>query len=229
MDPAARLVRGGGICPFWLFGGSPTGTTFRCGDAGGVAFGRVASVDGGVTPAQTAPSVPSPQPGVMHQTDQFSVEDWQRVLAASRGVENPPPVEVVQVVRPSELHPLWAACVEEQGFKALPEDGMGLGMEFRSEQEKTAALVSYTCQAKYPPPPEFYRPSSSEQLKRMHDFIVDVQIPCLEKAGYPPVEVWSFESFESRYRIDRYLWNPVVDAGSLTCPANFPEDVISPR
>lgn len=179
----------------------------------------------------TAADRPGPQPGAMYQTDTFTVEQWQQQLAASLGVKNPPPVAVTQVVRGSEVHPLWAACVESQGFKPFGDAvNGGLGVEYRVEQEDAAMLVSYTCRAQYPPPPEFYQPYSSEILKRIRQHIVDVQMPCLEQAGYPPVEVMSFESYEARYRIDRSLWNPVIDANAAdVCPASAPEDVILPR
>lgn len=132
----------------------------------------------------------------------FEPTDWDmkyyqsnlEEFAAAFGIENPPEVAIIRWVKPEESTDVLVECLQNAGF---PVQRTEHGYEYNSDVNDGGAydLAQYTCMAQYPVESTFARPMTQEQARRLYDYIIDTQIPCLEANGYGPFDLPTFESY----------------------------------
>ncbi|WP_136053625.1 hypothetical protein [Microbacterium sp. K24] len=112
-----------------------------------------------------------------------------RQIAAALGLENPPDVQPVRLVKPNE----WAAaqidCLNAAGYDAsYTSDLEGVSYPSFSESAMAESLnfAIYTCESQYPVSPKYNLPLSSDQLAFLYQYRATELTECLSRAGYSP-------------------------------------------
>lgn len=129
-------------------------------------------------------------------------------LASQFGIENPPDVEPVRLIKLQEYATTQIACLKDQGYDAtFTEDGEGISYpEIKdSALQKALFLAIYTCELKYPVQPRYMTPLTTDGLKALYDYRTRDLVSCLESKGYslasdPPSETVFVE--------DGGMWSP---------------------
>lgn len=124
-------------------------------------------------------------------------ETTMRSHALSLGIDDPPAVRPVRVVRPDEVEQLIATCLTELGFPATADPNGGVGYESAPGQELAGAVAEYTCLGRYPLADQYVQPLSREQRVVYYDWQVDEVLPCLTALGYPAPEIPSRDVYLS--------------------------------
>lgn len=138
--------------------------------------------------------------------DVVSAEQAQ-ALAESMGIESPPVVTPIRVIRLDEWAETQIECLREAGYDVtFTMDGEGVSFPPMDE-----ALIPsldearYICELQYPVDPMYYEPLSNKQLKKLYAYRATDLVDCLESEGYavavaPPSETSFVESGGT--------WNP---------------------
>ena len=134
--------------------------------------------------------------------------------ARSLDISDPPEVALVRWIRTDEQGPSAEACLAEAGF-TVESDSSGQGWrlvsQIAAEQAHAFHLASYTCTAQYFVDPAMMQSLTSDQLRVLYEYHVEVSIPCLAKLGYPRPEPPSLETFLGTFDTDP--WLPVKNIG----------------
>ncbi|USQ78394.1 hypothetical protein NF556_12135 [Ornithinimicrobium faecis] len=146
----------------------------------------------------------APSDGVLAWKD--TPEGWLAGWADSRGIEDPPQVEVVRETRPEEMGELVADCVREQGFEARAFPDQSWETRGGPGQAEAIALAEYVCIAQYPLQPQFYQPLDDARLRQSYEYHVNTTIPCLQDLGYTTPEPPSVEVYVETYRARGDQW-----------------------
>lgn len=102
-------------------------------------------------------------------------------MADDAGIENPPYVEPIRSVTPTEAQFYFDGGMREQRWKTNPgEEGE---FDIAAEQEQAFLLSQYVCTAKYPLREEFLQPLDDEQWAMLYDHWVSQTLPCFESYG----------------------------------------------
>lgn len=112
-------------------------------------------------------------------------------LAVSLGIEDPPVVEPVRFVSPSDSKGAIDDCLQEEGWP-MAADG---SFEIAPEQATAYDLSYYTCAARYPVADRYLRPFTSDQWALVYDHWRDDFYPCLDEHGVAAPELISRETF----------------------------------
>lgn len=160
-------------------------------------------------------------------------EGWLAWWAQSRGIEDPPVVEVVRETRPEEAGELIAACVQEQGFDAQAFPDGSWETVGAPGQAEAVALAEYRCIAAYPLQPVFYQPLDDELLRQSYDWHVTTTIPCLQQLGHATPQPPTLEVYIETYRARGEQWIAQHEGGLPfetweQCPPVPPWDVLVP-
>lgn len=143
-------------------------------------------------------------------SDEDYLRQYHEGLAEIHGMGDPPPVEVIRRVAPSEQSALVAECMRERGWSVVvaPEGGV---MATAPDEQVLALNESwYVCWASYPPLDQYLRPLDDGQLERLYAYYLNELTPCLEAQGYaidPPSQAgWMQDA-----RTGNDYWMPYFD------------------
>lgn len=138
--------------------------------------------------------------------DVVSAEDAQ-VLAENMGIDDPPVVTPIRVIRLDEWAETQIECLREAGYDVTyTADGEGISFPPLDEALfPSLDEARYVCELRYPVDPMYYEPLSDDQLKKLYAYRAEDLIDCLESEGYtvtvtPPSEASFVESGG--------VWNP---------------------
>lgn len=165
-----------------------------------MALALLTAIGGCSTSSPDEAQPPEASPG-----DSSYFETYQRDMAETLGIEDPPDVEFVRYITPQESVQVVNDCLEAEGWQPT-EDSSGTSFQYPADQQEAFNLASYVCSVKYPVEQKYMEPLSDHQARLLYDHYVEALIPCLEQEGYeisaaPP----SFEVF----RADPTQWNPI--------------------
>lgn len=132
-----------------------------------------------------------------------SHEDELRRLADDLGIPDPPDVEVVREISPSESSAVHNACIVDDGW-VQNDNG---SFSFTDEQESALNLTSYMCAAAYPIADRYLQPLQPEQWNLVYDHYVEDFIPCAQEHGFEVPEPPTRE----RFLAATDSWAPVAD------------------
>ena len=124
-----------------------------------------------------------------------------------------PEVERIAFIGPDEWAETIAACLNEDGFSAVAQDG-GLASAPTEGQELPFAIATYVCNAKYPINPRTNVELNDDQLRYLYEYYTQVLTPCLNEEGFDVPEPPSLQTYVSSWRAGS-PWDPyglVVDA-----------------
>ncbi|AXH95211.1 hypothetical protein DV701_02800 [Ornithinimicrobium avium] len=146
------------------------------------------------TEPPAAPSDPAVTPG--EWDGPATREEYLTELAEIHGIEDPPPVEIVQeIAQDDDGLRLVAECLAGKGWPARI-DGDGLLIDgVREEQQQDLARDQYVCNASYPVAERYRSLSPEEHLARWYAYLLETYVPCVEALGYDISEPPSLESF----------------------------------
>lgn len=171
-------------------------------------------------------------------------DDPAALYAQEMGIENPPDVEVVREVSPSEELPILVDCLTEAGFPPeTPADVSIPEWQIPEAQVDAFNLAEYTCKAQYPLAAQYTEPLEGEQLGVVYDFWLTETIPCLADLGYEVEEPPSRDVFiagepwdprESTYEqvmadISAGRWVDEEQVYSVECTTTPPDDLLYNR
>ncbi|WP_299518866.1 hypothetical protein [uncultured Serinicoccus sp.] len=91
-------------------------------------------------------------------------EKYLRDVAVTFGVEDPPPVDVVEEVVPRDQVERVVSCMRESGWTDVHVEDGGIRYPWHREdpeQRRAIGLALYTCYAKFPIKTEFLHPSDA--------------------------------------------------------------------
>lgn len=120
-----------------------------------------------------------------------SHEEALRQLAADLEIPDPPDVEVVREISPSESSGVHNACLVEAGW-IQNDDG---SFSIPDEQMAAHNLSSYKCAAAYPIADHYLQPMQSEQWSLVYNHYVEEFIPCAAEQGFQVSEPPTRERF----------------------------------
>jgi hypothetical protein len=116
--------------------------------------------------------------------------------AEAFGVDVPDAAEFIEYIHPDDFGRVRSQCMREQGFDAREtfDGGVSYGRipDDQSEAQRSAAVL---CSARYPVHPRFLEPLTEEQVRVIYDYYVDELVACLQREGYDPGEVPSWETY----------------------------------
>ncbi len=143
------------------------------------------------------PPVPSGQAATPEEWDGPATrEEYLASLAEMYGIEDPPPVEIVQEIGlDDDGLRLVADCYAEHGWPATFEDGGIVVDVIPPEQQEAFALDQYVCNARYPVAEKYRSVSPEEHLRRWYAYLTTTYVPCVEALGYDISEPPSLETF----------------------------------
>ncbi|WP_167456914.1 hypothetical protein [Microbacterium phyllosphaerae] len=128
-------------------------------------------------------------------------------LAEGYGIDDPPSVEVVRLIRPEEWQETLMSCMKEQGYDVTPTpDGDGVQYPDVSgeAQGRSLNIAIYTCDVKYPVSPKYTQPYNNGQLRFLYAFFIDDLVPCLKERGLTVEDVPS----ETAFLESEGAWSP---------------------
>lgn len=138
--------------------------------------------------------------------DVVSAEDAQ-TLADNMGIDDPPDVTPIKVIRLDEWAATQIACLQEAGYDVtFTEDGEGISFPPLDE-----ALIpslneaKYVCELQYPVDPIYYEPLTDEQLTKLYTYRSTDLIDCLEAEGYPVTDI---PPSETSFVESKGTWSP---------------------
>lgn len=133
-------------------------------------------------------------------------------LAAIRGLENPPEVDLLRFIPLFEFGPTMVDCLAEQGYDVqLTPDKEGIDYSRVSPDLSEALnLADYICSAQYTVDPRYEAPLTQSQLQLLYFYYTVELIPCLEGAGFEIGEPPSFAVFAQDYPTERG-WAPYAE------------------
>ena len=146
------------------------------------------------TEPPAAPSDPAVPPG--EWDGPMSREEYLTELAEIHGIEDPPPVEIVQeIAQDDDGLRLIAECYAEHGWPST-FDGDGIVTEgIPPEQQEAFDLDRYICNASYPVAERYRSLSPQEHLSRWYAYLLQTYVPCVEALGYEISEPPTLETF----------------------------------
>lgn len=189
------------------------------------------------TEPPAAPSDPAVTPG--EWDGPMSREEYLTELAEIHGIEDPPPVEVVEEIAPdADGLRLIAECYAEHGWPAT-FDGDGITIEgIPPEQQEAFDLDRYVCDAQYPVAEKYRSLSPEEHLRRWYAYLTTTYVPCVEALGYDISEPPTLETFLAS---GGQTWIPNAQVGDQTrargedfrsvdeqCPQQMPPEMREP-
>lgn len=123
-------------------------------------------------------------------------------LAEMYGIQDPPEVDPIRHITPSESKILIDECMRGRGWSVV--DGH---IQFTSEQRDSLNMDSYICAAQYPVRQEYLQPLDAASWGRIYDYWVSETVPCLNSEGLTVNEPPTRETF-----VERRAWTPDSDA-----------------
>jgi len=186
---------------------------------------------GGCTP-EAKPPAASPTPA---GSTEHSIDDQLATVAEAWGIDQPPDVAQVRVVRAAESPGVQAECLTESGFPSeVTPDGTGYSISSTSGSDESLALAVYTCAAMYPIDPTQTGALTEAQKELAYRYLSEDLVSCLGSNGYVISEIPSRQTFIETY--DTGAWNPYAELISrgesppedlfAECPANPPLSLI---
>lgn len=174
-----------------------------------------------------APASPSDQASGPVDPDVY--QDMLDGFAMIWQLEDPPPVEIVRVIDPSEWVRVEAECMAEQGW---PKNADGSWPGIPMAQVDGFHRAAYICVGRYPIPSVYQQELSTAQLGRLYDYTVESLVPCLSRHDHEVSDIPSRETFVDSWSQDPwYPYQQVADAGltqvewdelQQTCPQTMP-------
>lgn len=143
------------------------------------------------------------QPTEQPENTTRSQEEELRQFADTLGIPDPPEVEVVREVSPSESSAVHNACLVEDGWVQNDDKSFS----FTDEQEPALNLSEYMCAAAYPIADYYLQPMQPEQWEMVYDHYVEDFIPCARRHGFDTSEPPTRE----RFLAFPESWAPVAD------------------
>ena len=187
----------------------------------------------GCAPVPPAGETPSSEVGELDQATLQYLKDNANALAGQLGIDNPPEVKPVRLIRLQEYASAQVECLQGAGYEAsLTEDGEGVTYPVISDPalQESFNLAIYTCELEYPVQQRYMVPLTDEGLKMLYAYRTGELITCLEGLGY---NVSSEAPSETVFVQSGGMWSPYetlairsddVKQTSADCPQP-PDDV----
>lgn len=146
----------------------------------------LAALTASSTGCTNSASVPHPSETASGWDPETYLEEDARRQAEALGISNPPKVEIVRFILPSEDE-IWVTCLNEAGYDFEPAPGGGFfwPKDQRAEIKEAMNLAVYVCTQKYPADPKYSAPETEERLKWMYRYRSTTLLDCLSEQGYP--------------------------------------------
>ena len=157
-----------------------------------------ASADEGQAPPQVDETPHVTESQLSDASDSNNTEEewvtWEAFMlnyAASLGIENPPPIEIIRVVEPEETFDLIEACLDAAGFVA---QSPGFRM-LPEEQLPALTLARWECTARYPFDEAHLQPETESLILFIRQHWAEVVTPCLAEQGIQLAPVPTEDTF----------------------------------
>ncbi len=149
--------------------------------------GALVLATAGCTPTQQVGETPSSEVGELDPATLQYLEDNADALASQLGIENPPEVKPVRLIRLQEYASAQVECLQGAGYEVgFTEDGEGVAYPAISDPalQESFNLAVYTCELEYPVQQRYMVPLTAEGLKILYAYRTGELITCLEGLGY---------------------------------------------
>lgn len=141
----------------------------------------------GCTSAPHTAETPSLEVGDLDQATLDYLKAEADALAAQFGIDDPPEVEPVRLIRLQEFAPTRVACLQDAGYDVgFTQDGEGITYPPISDPalQKSFNLAVYICELQYPVQMRYNAPLTAEGLKMLYAYRSGELVTCLEGLGY---------------------------------------------
>lgn len=146
-------------------------------------------------------------------------ENFVTGLAEKYGLDSPIEADLVRWVDLHEWSTVQANCLSEHGFSVEPNPQGGINWgEIPPEQAQAQRLAAAQCEARYPIDPRFNMQLPLRRAENQYAFLVETQMPCVERAGYVVSAPPSKQTWLEQYYTTGSAWDPFVEAAEQSGP-----------
>jgi hypothetical protein len=146
-------------------------------------------------------------------------------LALQLQIADPPEVELVRFIEPTEWVMAQIDCLMAGGFAvAVTSDGSGIDVSqvpaSMTERGGSFMLAQYICEAQFSVVPGDQAGLGPNQLSALYDLYLGVQVPCLEAHGIAVSSPPSRQVFIDTYGTDD-MWIPYASVSHTIADADW--------
>lgn len=170
--------------------------------------GALVLATAGCTTVPAEGETPSSEVGELDQATLQYLEDNAAALAGQLGIDTPPDVKPVRLIRLQEYASTQIACLQAAGYNVdFTVDGEGVAYPAISDPalQESFNLAIYTCELQYPVQHRYLVPLTAEGLKMLYAYRAGELITCLEGLGY---NVSSEAPSETVFVQSGGMWSP---------------------